>query len=280
MNCKMRGEISVTAEDEFSHILERALNDVQDRNKGALYECIGVLAPESADEIRRRFSIKPSGSFYDDLQVLSQIPSFRPILERIDPIMNIRDIPVVSGFIRKSMDLTRFFNPASSAGAIVFVALVLLGLWNLRQSKDKSITSSGERERGTVLQRKRLSADLCLVIPCSRITQSLRSQLRNNCSIGNDFPPNETATLVNDSVYFLAIASVNEPILQLNHNWRDFPEGSDLFVRLRISDGEGIINTDLKRKLSQAISLRDQIISIEEIGLLNDFNGLEKFHQA
>jgi hypothetical protein len=275
----------VIQEDEFSHIferdlLERTLKDIQGRTEGALYECIGLLAPDSAPGIRRRFSIKPFNSFYDDLQVLNQTPFFRPILKRIDPTMNVREISFVKGLLEKSMDLIRFSNPASSAGAIVVVALLLLGLSSLRRSKEEGRTSSREGEGATGPLRKRRSADLCLVIPCNRITQSLRSQLLNNYE-GKDFPPNETTTLVNDSVYFLATASTEKPRLQLSlKKWQDFPEGDDLFVRLSISDGEEILNTDLKRMLSRAISLKEQVISIKEIGLLNDLNDLENFHQA
>ncbi len=93
----------MTQEKGYSSILEKVLHDVKDRKEGVLYACIEIMAPENLNEIIEHFSIHQSASFYDDLQVLNNVPSFQPILKRVD-LMNIRNLSVV-GLARKDFRL-------------------------------------------------------------------------------------------------------------------------------------------------------------------------------
>lgn len=289
MNSEIRGEV-VVMQDDYSDVLERVFNKVKDRKEGVLFTCIGTMAPKDASEIISHFSINPSASFYDDLQVIES-PSFQPVLTGIDP-MNIRNMSLI-GLVKKSIT----WNSSLSVGLIIVLALVIVGLWNLPRRDEMGLfkkrspqpkkpvnrrlgaqqASNPEETNPVDSQYEDRQADLCLVVPCRRIETSLQKQLRP----GKLLLRNAAVTLVEDSVYFLATESAKNGISEINlsDDWKDFPEGSDLLVQLHVSDGNDLIGVDLKRSLSRAISNKEEI-TIEKIGLLNDLNNLEKFHRA
>ncbi len=278
----------MTQEDDYSYILRRVLDEVKDLKKGVLFRCIEIMAPESAIEITKQFSIDSSNSFHDDLQVLNQIPSFQPVLKSIDP-MNIRSMSLIVGLAKKPVN----WNPSISVGAIIVVALVAISLFNLQRRNDMGsirpfkwmgnrlnavigVDTQRENETQSSSHVER-AANLWLVIPCNRLKQPLRDRLCLEYSSSTD----ETVTLLNESVYFLAKASSenNMPGIQRNDGWKDFPEGGDLFVRLHIPDGDDLIDVKFQRRLSRSLPGKEGI-TIKEIGLLDNLNNLEKFHRA
>ncbi len=277
----------MTQEKGYSYILEKVLHDVKDRKQGVLFNCIKIMASENSDEIINHFSISSSASFYDDLQVLNDIPSFQPVLKRVDP-MNIRSLSV-AGLAQKSLD---WLNPGFSVGLIIIAALVVVSLWNFKQRNDMGLINRGREFLGNRIgnsknendlqetdsirsQNKECEADIWLVIPCNRIDLSLRKDLSNKSISYNK------TVLIDESVYFLATekAKKYDPRIPVNNDWRGFPEGGDLFVQLYIPDGGDLIGDDLKRSLSRKIADKE-IITIEKIALLSDFNGLQEFNRA
>lgn len=283
-------------EKGYGDILEKVLRDVKDRKEGVLYACIEIMAPENLDEIIEHFKISQSAPFYDDLQVLNNVPSFQPILKRVDP-MSIRSLSV-AGLAQKTLG----WNLAgSSVGLIIVAALVVVSLWIFQQRNDmgpigwvgKKLTGNrpGNNKNENDLQEtisirsqdEKCEADLWLVIPCKRIQLTLQNRLRKD----GEFSADETITLVDKSVYFLATASKDDysPEIKLDGAYENFPESSDLFVRLHVPklhvpEGTQLRGIDLKRGLSRAISDKEQSIIVRDIGLLNDFNSLQKFHRA
>jgi hypothetical protein len=261
----------MTQSGKYNNILEEVLKEIKDLKKGALYKCIEILEPGRARAIREAFEISPNSSLSDDFRLLNKIPPVQPIFKRIDP-MSIRKLPMMEPFRRVADSWDNNF----SAGLIIVIALLLIGLWRFQQSKDIIRTPRQRSADTTPLQREEPEADLCLVIPCNRITLPLRDHMH----LESKLSANETATLVDNSVYFLVTASKEGSMFQFNENFKDFPEDRDLFVRFRISDGEELIRVDLKRSLSRAIDSSQGPIIIKEIGLLRDLNNLEKFHRA
>ena len=279
MNGEIRDEISVTQRDDYSDALEKVFNEVKDREEGVLYTCIKELAPANADKISQYFNVSDRASLKDDLQVLGQIPSFRPILERMDQLAMIKNISPLKGLIEMTtMGVTSLLNRNFVIGSILLISLVLLGYWSAIVGKKKNNKRGDQRKNGgRTLASEAHPASLCLVIPCNRIAQSLQDSLSRN-----ELSSSETAILIDESVYFLATASAEScsPTIQRDDGWKDFPEGSDLFVQLHIPDGGELLTADLKWSLSQAVSAKEQFIDIKKIGLRQDFNNLEKFHRA
>lgn len=68
-------------ENDDSYNVKILFDEVKDLEKGVLFRCIEIMAPENANEIIAYFSIQSSNSFYDDFQVLNQTSSFQPILK-------------------------------------------------------------------------------------------------------------------------------------------------------------------------------------------------------
>lgn len=287
----MRGEIA-SMQDDYNSVLERVFNEVKDRETGVLFTCIGLIDKENSKEIIEYFSISSSASFYDDLQVLRENPSFQPILTKIDP-MNIRNFPL--------MELAKApvnQNSSFSIGLIIVSALVIIGLWDLL-GRDGMVFKQMMKRAGTLAnsvknigksqaisaesnifsdsRQEECRANLCLVVPCERIELSLQRELHP----GGLLLPEKVVGLINNSVYFLAEEPESNDIsrIRFEDSLEGFPEGSDLFVQLQILDGSNIIGADLKRSLSRAISTKEEI-TIKKIGLLNDLNNLERFHRA
>lgn len=272
-------------QDDYSSVLIRVFNKVQDRKEGVLFACIELMDKKKSKEIVEHFSINPSASFYEDSQVLAQTSSFRPVLKKIDP-MNIRNMPLI-GWAKKPMD----WNPSLSVGVIVVLALVIVGLWSLQQSDDmRNIFGSRKEEPNRKDRSQQVGgirvdnfraedhqSDLYLVVPCNRIKSSLQSCLQLNTSL----PFDQAITLVDDSVYFLAEKSEVNSIsrIALSDGWNSFPEDSDLLIQLRISEEKELVGIDLKRSLSRAISEKSKI-TIKKIGLLNGRSNLQGFHRA
>lgn len=279
----------MTQEKGYSYILEEVLRDVRDRKEGVLYACIEIMAPENLDEIIEHFKISQSASFYDDLQVLNNVPSFQPVLKRVDP-MSIRSLSV-AGLAQKTLG----WNLAgSSVGLIIVAALVVFSLWNFQQRNDMwtidrvqkfvgnrfgngKNESDLQKTNSICSQDEECEADLWLVIPCNRIQLALQNLLRED----GEFSADETITLVDDSVYFLATETAKHynPRIPDNNDWQSFPEGGDLFVQFYVPDGGDLIGDDLKRSLSRKIADKKEITIVKK-ALLNDFNGLQEFHRA
>lgn len=278
-------------QDDSNDVLERVFNEVKDRKEGVLFTCIKIMAPENANEIVNHFSISRYASFDDDLQVLSESSSFQPILTKVEP-MNIRNMPLIE-WMKKPIN----WNSSFSVGLIIVSALVIISLWNLLRRDDMKfggLIANGVKKIGGKISRNQHAgrteandsmtpqyverqADLCLVIPCKRVELFLQKYLRSSKSLSSD----HAVALVNESVYFLATESAENDISKINlsDGWEDFPEGSDLLVYLHIPHGNDLIEVELKRSLSRAMSAKEEI-TIQEIGLLNDLNNLEKFHRA
>lgn len=273
-------------EEDYSHILKEVLHEVQDLDRGVLFTCITIMAPENSKEIIKHFAINPSASFYDDLQVLNKIPSFQPVLKRVEP-MNMRS-PYIEGLVRKPLD----WSPSFSVGLIIVVALVIVSLYSFLGHNDvwgrkqrgkveeqlKKVWPGNDRDNNqhTSSPQEKCGADLWLIVPCKRIDSFLKEDL-----LKKSIPLKKTVTLVNDSVYFLAksIEDTNPPKIQTDDGWKEFPEGGDLLIQLRISDGGDLIGEDLKRSLSQKIDAKEEI-TIEKIGLLSDLNNLQEFNRV
>ena len=318
---------------EYNHILEDAFNRVKNIKKGVLFECIGILEPIHANEIREQFNIRSSDSYRDDLRVLKEISFLNPILEIISLIVsnpisslghNILMFLPSSSPSSSPSDCTtstntesqcssvessspvnhvlsqtkHFFSHISPTIAIVMIALAVIGLYFIGQSKknssekgndstskfsrDESLpetwdeqSSYQEDERTMPQQGLKRSADLCLVVPCNCIATDLRGQMDQ----GKELLADDTSTLVEKSAYFLVTKSREEPMFQLDKNFKDFPEDGYLFIRLRISDKENLMKIDLPGSLSRAISSQEPMV-IQEIGLRQDFSNLDKFHRA
>ncbi|PZO47626.1 MAG: hypothetical protein DCF15_18835 [Phormidesmis priestleyi] len=266
-------------ENDYSHILEKVLNDVEDLEKGVLFTCIKTMIPTNADEIIQHFLISPSGSYSDDLQVLTQASFFQPILKRIDPIANVRNIFPISGMIEASINFSRSLTPKSSAGVIVIVALLLIGTYFVRFNpfgkslSEEKIDRASKASESTAPYTKE-PLNLCLIIPCNRIIGSLRGTISEI-----NLLPEEAAGLVNSSIYFLGTTDDYSSRIELNNNWEELPEGDDLFVQLHVPNGGDLIKLDLKRSLSRAVSNQEGI-TIQKKGLLKDLNGLQNFNRA
>ncbi len=84
---------------------------------------------------------------------------------------------------------------------------------------------------------------------------------------------------MNQFIFWQQKETKYDPRIPANNDWRAFPENGDLFVQLYIPDGGDLIGDDLKRSLSRRISDKE-IITIEKIALLSDFNGLQDFNRA
>lgn len=282
IDSEILGEIFVMPKDDYSDVLENIFSKVKDRKEGVLYTCIKELDSDNASEISEYFKISPENSLGDDLQLLRHIPSFQPILARMDWLAAIKDIPLLRGLVEMTtMGIHSFLNRNFLIGVVLFAALVILGFWSLMGRNNKS-GGRGSRRR----DNERASshdvgdsspASLCLVIPCNHIEPSLQK-----CLSERNIRSRQTADLIDESVYFLVTepAKSYSPTIQLNDSWKDFPDGSDLFIQLHIPDRNDLTDVDLKWSLSRAVSAKDQFIEIKEIGLRQDFNNLEKFHRA
>ncbi|WP_121971015.1 hypothetical protein [Leptolyngbya sp. BC1307] len=191
------------------------------------------------------------------------------------------------------------FDYISPVLAIVVIALAVTGLYFIGRKNKKSSNKgnrttskpqqdgslspgmydnrgSFEEENNIIFQQVlECSVDLCLVIPCNRIASDLRSQMDQ----GKELSASDTITLVDNSAYFLVAKSREEPMFQLDENFKEFPEDGYLFIRLRISNGGDLTKIDLPGSLSRALSSQEPM-AIQEIGLQQDFSNLEKFHRA
>lgn len=249
-------------------------DDVSHLEKGVLHEIIKNLAPNRYEEIIHYFSINPYASRAEDIEVLTKnMHSLRPIISKMDP-MNISRLSL--GIVKKDMNSSRSAHSYFVVGLIFLIAFIAIGLWIIRKYGDSSDRREDDLDVGVLPpQANKLPATLCLVVPCNRIAPSLRPQL----AIEGRLSSNDATILIDNAVYFLATAAEEKYTPPLNRDWQALPEGSDLFVRLFIPEGGQIIETDLKRNLSRSVSGQSDI-SIEEIGLLNDLDDLEKFYQA
>ncbi len=272
----------MTKKYAYSNILEEVFKKVKDRETGVLYACIKELAPNDVDNISQRFNIGDRASLRDDLKLLWQTPPFQPVLEIMDSLSTIKRIPPLKVFIEMATTTTTgvigFMNRDFFIGAILFISLVFLGYWSVIGRKEKEINRNSKKRRNQnkALESESHPVSLCLVVPCNRITPSLQK-----CIPSRSLSSNETATLIDESVYFLATTEETFSLaIQGDDSWKGFPEGSDLFVQLHIPDGDEILTADLKWSLSQAVSAKEQLIKIKKIGLRKDFSNLEKFHRA
>ena len=167
---------------------------------------------------------------------------------------------------------------------ILFASIIAVPLIILRALQQQLVVcrskqeESGSQETGSVRTHNgKHEADLWLVIPFKRIQPTLQNRLRQ----GGEFSADEAVTLVNDSAYFLATETAEHynPHIPNNNDWQGFPEGGDLFIQFYIPDGGNLIRDDLKRSLSRKIADKE-IITIERLALLNNFNGLQDFNRA
>lgn len=265
--------------DEFSDLINRLFVNARDRSTGILHSSLIMLDPDNAEAISSHFSITPDASIEEDLKVLSRSSATRPLSNVLAPI-DTNDNWLISEFTKKIMDLDRFLNFNFFVGVVMLLSLGLLGFWGWRKLNDEPTSSKrGRSLRDAIPPPGGAASGLCLIVPCNRIKQQLRTSLVAR----EELTYSMTTDLISDSVYFLSdhLNVVKECVERLsldNESWTIFPEDTDLCIYLRVHEGSEMIGVDLKRSLSRKVS--SSLANVERIGLLKDFRNLERFNRA
>ncbi|MDJ0901768.1 MAG: hypothetical protein QNJ55_23505 [Xenococcus sp. MO_188.B8] len=286
-------------QSEFNQNPDRVLRDIKECKKGVLYTTLKKLDPDNVDEICNVIAIKPSASFDDDWQLLKEL-QFSQLIRKFKFIDSITIkkksfIPnmltnlvntstgnnLYNNFCIKFTDtnITIECNDTNitipTYLILFFSAVVIIILWRLSPFLLKLL----KPKEGNPTEGKKQSTSLCLVIPCNRLTESSQNILIKNQKLSAD----DTKRLIKESIYFLAKDNNNIgqyiSKLNLNDEWKNFPEDSELYIQLLVPNGKEMINVDLKWSLSKKVP-QEVDIDIERIALLNNFDNLEYFTRS